>query len=71
MRALLGGKTYLEKAGLLVAHPGAEAQRWHMDTPHLFASRRAAAPTLRAAPFAACAALQLRRTPQLHGTRCD
>ena len=43
MRALLGGKTYLEKAGMLVAHPGAEAQRWHMDTPHLFASRRAAA----------------------------
>ena len=43
MRALLGGKTYLEKAGLLVAHPGAEAQRWHMDTPHPFASRRAAA----------------------------
>ena len=36
MRALLGGKTYLEKAGMLVAHPGAEAQRWHMDTPHLF-----------------------------------
>ena len=28
---------------MLVAHPGAEAQRWHMDTPHLFASRRAAA----------------------------
>ena len=70
MRALLGGKTYLEKAGLLVAHPGAEAQRWHMDTPHLFASRRAT-PTLRAAPLAACAALQLRRTPQIHGTRCD
>ena len=42
VRALLGGKTYLEKAGMLVAHPGAEAQRWHMDTPHLFASRRAA-----------------------------
>ena len=37
VRALLGGKTYLEKAGLLVAHPGAEAQRWHMDNPHLYA----------------------------------
>ena len=36
VRALLGPKTYLEKAGLLVSHPGAEAQRWHMDTPHLF-----------------------------------
>ena len=40
VRALLGGKTYLEKAGMLVAHPGAEPQRWHMDTPHLFASRQ-------------------------------
>ena len=36
VRALLGPKHYLEKAGLLVSHPGAEAQRWHMDTPHLF-----------------------------------
>ena len=36
VRALLGPKTYLEKAGLVVSHPGAEAQRWHMDTPHLF-----------------------------------
>ena len=36
VRALLGPKAYLEKAGLLVSHPGAEAQRWHMDTPHLF-----------------------------------
>ena len=36
VRALLGPKTYLEKAGLLVSHPGAEPQRWHMDTPHLF-----------------------------------
>lgn len=36
VRALLGPKTYLEKAGLLVSHPGAESQRWHMDTPHLF-----------------------------------
>jgi len=36
VRALLGPKNYLEKAGLLVSHPGAEAQRWHMDTPHLF-----------------------------------
>lgn len=25
---------------MLVAHPGAEPQRWHMDTPHLFASRQ-------------------------------
>ena len=49
VRSLLGGRTYLEKAGVLVAHPGAEPQRWHMDTPHLFASRRAA-PMLRAAP---------------------
>ena len=32
---------------MLVAHPGAEAQRWHMDTPHLFASRRAAHPARR------------------------
>jgi ectoine hydroxylase-related dioxygenase (phytanoyl-CoA dioxygenase family) len=40
VKALLGPKTYLEKAGMLVAHPGAEAQRWHMDTPHLFASRQ-------------------------------
>tara|TARA_B100000780_G_scaffold84578_1_gene57901 strand:+ start:292 stop:483 length:192 start_codon:yes stop_codon:yes gene_type:complete len=39
VRSLLGGRTYLEKAGVLVAHPGAEPQRWHMDTPHLFASR--------------------------------
>ena len=37
VRALLGPKTYLEKAGLLVSHHGAEPQRWHMDTPHLFA----------------------------------
>ena len=36
VRTLLGPKTYLEKAGMLVSHPGAEAQRWHMDTPHLF-----------------------------------
>ena len=36
VRALLGPKTYLEKVGLLVSHHGAEAQRWHMDTPHLF-----------------------------------
>ena len=36
IRALLGPKNYLEKAGLLVSHPGAEPQRWHMDTPHLF-----------------------------------
>ena len=36
VRAVLGPKHYLEKAGLLVSHPGAEAQRWHMDTPHLF-----------------------------------
>ena len=27
VRALLGPKTYLEKAGMLVSHPGAEAQR--------------------------------------------
>ena len=39
VRGLLGSKTYLEKAGMLVAHPGAEPQRWHMDTPHLFACR--------------------------------
>jgi ectoine hydroxylase-related dioxygenase (phytanoyl-CoA dioxygenase family) len=39
VRALLGPKTYLEKAGLLVSHPGADAQRWHMDTPHLFSVR--------------------------------
>ena len=38
-RALLGPKTYLEKCGLIQAHPGATAQRWHMDTPHLFACR--------------------------------
>ena len=37
VRALLGPKHYLEKAGLVVSHGGAEAQRWHMDTPHLFA----------------------------------
>ena len=38
-RALLGPKYYLEKCGLIVSHPGSDAQRWHMDTPHLFASR--------------------------------
>ena len=37
VRALLGSKTYLEKAGLILSHPGAEAQRWHMDNPHLYA----------------------------------
>ena len=37
VRALLGPKHYLEKAGLVVSHSGADAQRWHMDTPHLFA----------------------------------
>ncbi len=36
---LLGPRHYLEKAGLIVAEPGAELQRWHMDTPHLFATR--------------------------------
>ena len=36
VRAILGPKHYLEKAGLVVSHHGAEAQRWHMDTPHLF-----------------------------------
>lgn len=36
VRALLGPKTYLEKAGLIVSHVGSEAQRWHMDVPHLF-----------------------------------
>lgn len=35
---LLGPKVYLEKAGLIRALPGAEAQRWHMDTPHLFSN---------------------------------
>ena len=39
VKSLLGPKTYLEKAGMLVAHPGADAQRWHMDTPHLFANK--------------------------------
>lgn len=39
VRQLLGPKTYLEKAGMIVSHPGAAAQRWHMDTPHLFASK--------------------------------
>lgn len=38
-QALLGPKHYLEKCGLIVSHPGSEAQRWHMDTPHLFACR--------------------------------
>ena len=38
-RAVLGPKLYLEKCGLIVSHPGSEAQRWHMDTPHLFTSR--------------------------------
>ncbi|EOD30684.1 hypothetical protein EMIHUDRAFT_442396 [Emiliania huxleyi CCMP1516] len=38
-KALLGPKHYLEKCGLVVSHPGATAQRWHMDTPHLFACR--------------------------------
>lgn len=36
VRALLGPKTYLEKAGMIVSHVGSEAQRWHMDVPHLF-----------------------------------
>ena len=36
VRALLGPKNYLEKAGMLVSHPGADPQRWHMDTPLLF-----------------------------------
>jgi len=35
-RGLLGPKYYLEKAGLIMSHHGAEIQRWHMDTPHLF-----------------------------------
>ena len=37
VRALLGSKTYLEKAGLILSHPGAEAQRWPPDNPHLYA----------------------------------
>ena len=36
VRSLLGPNTYLEKAGLIISHPGAPAQNWHMDTPHLF-----------------------------------
>ena len=39
MRLLLGNKFYLEKAGLMESHPGSNAQRWHMDAPHLFANR--------------------------------
>ena len=46
VRSLLGGRTYLEKAGVLVAHPGAEPQRWHMDTPHLFIPAAVALSTL-------------------------
>ena len=43
VRSLLGPKTYLEKAGMILSQPGAEVQRWHMDTPHLFSMRCAAA----------------------------
>ena len=39
MRSLLGTKYYLEKAGLIESLPGSNAQRWHMDIPHLFANR--------------------------------
>ena len=38
VRSLLGPKYYLEKAGVVVSHHGAEEQRWHMDTPHLFST---------------------------------
>jgi ectoine hydroxylase-related dioxygenase (phytanoyl-CoA dioxygenase family) len=38
LRRLLGAKARVETAGSVLALPGAPAQRWHQDVPHLFAT---------------------------------
>jgi len=35
---VLGSKYFVEKAGKIESSPGSVAQRWHMDTPHLFSN---------------------------------